>query len=171
MAPILQMAPILEPRRPAHRNGRSERGVALVEFALVSTLLFGLLFGILDFGNAYSRTLDVRHGAREGARLAAVNYTAGTTTVGAAQRALIIGETCRRMDGGKGATVQVSFESPTSGDPQGAVGQAARIVIARPMTSLTGFYGPLLDGKTIRSEVRIRIEVKASWTAGSGTCA
>ena len=63
----------------AHRlNSRlhNEDGAAAVEFALVATLLFTLLFGIIEFGTAYSR-YQVFHGAaREGARLAAVRSPA-----------------------------------------------------------------------------------------------
>jgi Flp pilus assembly protein TadG len=54
------------------RPGDRERGAAAVEFAIVSLLLFMLLFGMLGFGfYLYSRQSAVA-AAREGARLAAV---------------------------------------------------------------------------------------------------
>lgn len=53
----------------------NEDGAAAVEFALVATLLFTLLFGILEFGAAYSRLQVFQGAAREGARLAAVGGT------------------------------------------------------------------------------------------------
>ena len=50
----------------------SERGNALIEFALLAPLLFIILFGITEFGRAFSATQALYAAAREGARLAAV---------------------------------------------------------------------------------------------------
>ena len=52
---------------------REERGVALVEFALVAPLLLLLLFGMLDFGRTFNYWIDATHLANEGARWAVVN--------------------------------------------------------------------------------------------------
>ena len=46
------------------------RAPTAIEFAIAAPLLFLLLFGIIDFGWAFSQNLDVKHAAREGARLA-----------------------------------------------------------------------------------------------------
>src|SRR5262249_11331792 len=59
--------------RGARRLVRSERGTAVVEFALVAPLLFLLVFGIIEFGrilNAYNQLTQL---AGQGARAAAVN--------------------------------------------------------------------------------------------------
>ena len=61
------------------RRLRSERGQALVEFALIAPLFFVLLFGMLDFGKAFNYWSTQQQMANEGARLAAVN-TAGPWT-------------------------------------------------------------------------------------------
>jgi Flp pilus assembly protein TadG len=58
-----------------------ERGVALVEFALVLPLLLLLLFGMLDFGRAFNYWLDSTHLANEGARWAVVNHNPGSGTL------------------------------------------------------------------------------------------
>ncbi|MDH3756048.1 MAG: pilus assembly protein, partial [Acidimicrobiia bacterium] len=50
-----------------------ERGAAAVEFAIVLPLLVLVIFGTVEFGAAWSQKTDVNHGAREAARLAAVN--------------------------------------------------------------------------------------------------
>jgi Flp pilus assembly protein TadG len=55
------------------RGAAAERGVALVEFALVLPLLALMLFGALDLGKAYNYWIDATHLANEGARYAAVN--------------------------------------------------------------------------------------------------
>jgi Flp pilus assembly protein TadG len=52
---------------------RSERGTAVVEFALVSLPLFLILFGILDFGRALNYYNDLTQLSGQGARAAAVN--------------------------------------------------------------------------------------------------
>jgi Flp pilus assembly protein TadG len=54
-----------------------ERGVALVEFALVLPVLLLLLIGMLDFGKAFNYWLDETHLANEAARWAAVNKNPG----------------------------------------------------------------------------------------------
>lgn len=63
------------PFRRFLRFRQDDRGQALVEFALVSVLLFTLLFGGLDFGRALNAWAVVTHASREGARVAAVQCT------------------------------------------------------------------------------------------------
>ena len=54
---------------------RREDGAAAVEFAIVSTILFMIVFGILEFGRTYSQYEVLQGAAREGARRAAVGAT------------------------------------------------------------------------------------------------
>ena len=49
-----------------------ESGATAVEFSLIATLLFMLLFGILQFGLTYNRQQGLHAAAREGARLASL---------------------------------------------------------------------------------------------------
>jgi Flp pilus assembly protein TadG len=65
--------PLHHPLRRLHDAARDQRGVALVEFALVLPILVLMLFGALDFGKAYNYWIDETHLANEGARYAAVN--------------------------------------------------------------------------------------------------
>src|SRR5579884_3283727 len=50
---------------------RSERGTALVEFALVLPLVLMLAFGVMTAGITYNHKIDLTHAAREGARYGA----------------------------------------------------------------------------------------------------
>jgi hypothetical protein len=64
-----------------------QRGVALVEFALVLPLILLLLFGMIDFGKAFNYWNDETHLANEAARFAVVNNSPtknpdGTPTAG-----------------------------------------------------------------------------------------
>ena len=60
-----------------------QRGAALVEFALVSTLLFLLLFGIIEIGLILGDRTQVGQAAREAARSAAVGSTIETAQASA----------------------------------------------------------------------------------------
>ncbi|HEY7401564.1 MAG TPA: TadE/TadG family type IV pilus assembly protein [Actinomycetota bacterium] len=89
----------------AHRS--REEGAAAVEFAIVASLLFLLVFGIIDFGFGFHAWDASSNGAREGARLAAVNpdTTAIVARVRAAtsfldQSLLTVTVTCSHNGGG-----------------------------------------------------------------------
>jgi Flp pilus assembly protein TadG len=60
-------------RSAGHHPCSCQSGQALVEFALVLPVFLLLLVGIVDFGRGYSAWNTIQNGAREGARLAAVN--------------------------------------------------------------------------------------------------
>jgi Flp pilus assembly protein TadG len=50
-----------------------EHGASAVEFAIVASLLFMIVFGTVQFGIAYNRYQGLNAGAREGGRLASIN--------------------------------------------------------------------------------------------------
>jgi Flp pilus assembly protein TadG len=54
------------------RRRRDARGAAVVEFALISTLLLPMLFGVVQYGLWFSDTLGLRSGVREGVRAGVV---------------------------------------------------------------------------------------------------
>jgi Flp pilus assembly protein TadG len=54
---------------------RDERGAALVEFALVLPVLVLFVFGIVEFGRAYSARIQLTSAVREGARAVALGGT------------------------------------------------------------------------------------------------
>lgn len=59
--------------RPRAERGSTEAGQALVEFAIVVTVLLLLVAGAVDFGNLYSQRLELDNAVRVGARYAADN--------------------------------------------------------------------------------------------------
>jgi len=66
------------PRLPDVRASRRDKvgredGAAAVEFAIVATLFFMLVFGIIDFGFAFHSWNNAANAAREGARKGAVD--------------------------------------------------------------------------------------------------
>lgn len=60
-------------------KARRRRGATLVEFVIVSSLLFALLLGILEFGMIFRDKIYLVGGARNGARVAATGATLATT--------------------------------------------------------------------------------------------
>ena len=68
-------------RRRSHRR----RGAALIEFALISVLFLTMLLGMLQFGIYLSAVNTLWNGAREGARLAAVQESTLSTAAADAQ--------------------------------------------------------------------------------------
>ncbi len=64
-----------------------DQGAALVEFAIVLSLLVLILFGIIEFGRAYNAQETLTHAAREGVRVLAITGdpdAAVTATIAAA---------------------------------------------------------------------------------------
>jgi Flp pilus assembly protein TadG len=71
------------PLRKLRRLTRSERGTAVVEFALIAPLLFLLVFGIIEFARILNAYNDITQLAGQGARAAAVSVNPDGTAVGA----------------------------------------------------------------------------------------
>jgi Flp pilus assembly protein TadG len=136
-------------RRGSDRTG--ERGASLVEFALVLPVLLVLLFGIIEASWAFAQHNDVRHGAREGARLAAVDF--GNTVA-------IANEVCARMD-----VVSPADSPKITLDPKSAngnLGGLAQITVESNLTSLTGFVDGLIGNLNLTSTIEFRIEQPTS---------
>ena len=54
---------------------RDERGAAVLEFALILPVLVLFVFGIVEFGRAYSARIELTAAVREGARAVALGAT------------------------------------------------------------------------------------------------
>ncbi len=133
-------------------RGRKERGASLVEFALIAPFLLLLLLGIIEFGYFFAEFNDVRHGAREGARVAAVNT---------GDNAFLRAETCDAMDLTTNITVRFTDGAT------GAIGDVGTVVIEANPSSLSGLS--LIEvflPNTLTSTVEFRLEQPSSnWTS------
>jgi Flp pilus assembly protein TadG len=148
------------------RLRRKERGAALVEMAMVLPILLLLLLGTIEFAWVFAQNLDVRHGAREGARLLAVNYPDGpnpsTFALPTDQTDAIVAEVCSRMDVAAGATVILTNT--------GGVGLDATARVKAPIDTLTGFMDWAIPSSAeLNSEVTIRIEQPPGWAVNGPT--
>jgi Flp pilus assembly protein TadG len=148
---------MVKSKRATSRGG--ERGASLVEFALIAPFLLLLLMGIIEFGYLFGEFNDVRHGAREGARVAAVN---------AGDNGFLHTTTCDAMDLTTNITVQ--FTAPASG----AIGDVGTVTVQATPGSLSGlnlieFFLP----DTLTSTVEFRLEQPSDvWgtDAGPASC-
>ena len=136
---------------------RHHDGAALVEFAIIFPLLLLFLFGIIEASWAFNQQLEVRHGAREGARLVAVNE---------GDDLAVATEVCDRMHfSGEEDLTAVTITLPWGSE----IGDTAVVSITAPFSSLTGFFGGLFSGATLDSTVEIRLEQVPQAGLGSGT--
>lgn len=137
-----------------------ETGAAAVEFALVSTVFFLLLFGVIQYGLWFNDSLNVRQGVREAARQAVVeNFPAcGGATSSSAE---LVCETKKQIGALTGPTY-VAVSAP-HGWAQG------QPLVVCAMVRSSGGVGllPMPNGGWITSETQMSIEQQAmagSWT-------
>ena len=140
---------------------RGEKGASLVEFAILAPFLILLLFGIIEFAWVFATNLDVKHGAREGARITAVN-TPDTGNVDLAA------EICSRMNI-VGSDTATTITWASDGTP--AVGEGVIVTVSTPLSTLTGIMDWAFGSvPTLDSTVEMRIEQPPDWSDGTQNC-
>jgi Flp pilus assembly protein TadG len=118
-------------------RGRSERGAAAVEFALVVPLLLALVLGIVEFGHAYHVQTTLSGAAREGVREMALHDSAATARAAtkAAAPQLVL------TDG------QIVVTPSTCVAGAGAPSATATVTVTYPMPFITDFFGTTITLK------------------------
>jgi Flp pilus assembly protein TadG len=76
---IFSGTPLSQERSTVQRR-QDERGAALVEFALILPVLVLFVFGIIEFGRAYSARIQLTAAVREGARAGALGLDVTSAT-------------------------------------------------------------------------------------------
>jgi Flp pilus assembly protein TadG len=133
-------------RRGLCRLLGSERGTAVVEFALVAPILFLLVFGILDFGRALNYYNDITQLAGQGARAAAVTRNPDGTAI-AATSGTVDNADC----GGKAYSIQCQLKNyyPTDAELQNGVHiciPSSPSAVGQPVTVHVTFAFNFTDG-------------------------
>lgn len=135
-------------------------GASLVEFAFVLPFLLLLVLGVIEFGWLLGLNNDVRHGAREGARFAAVN--GGTNTE-------IENYICNAMEPLGGSGIQTLSIGISDGG--GDIGDTGQLTVDGDIDSLSGlaFMNALLPD-SLTSTIDFRLEQDAtSWSTNALT--
>lgn len=132
---------------------RGDEGAALVEFAVLAPLLILLVLGIVEFGWLFGQFNDVRHGAREGGRFAAVakDFDEGD----------IRDRICSAMDGLDAGMDTIEIELGKSGDDPGDIGT---VTVTATVSSLSGLA--LMEAflpSELSSSVEFRLEQVPGW--------
>src|SRR5689334_3377844 len=144
-----------------HRVRRNGSGASAVEFALISGVLFLIIFGIIQYGLYFNDSLSTRSGVREAARKAVVeNFSYATGCSTGANSAQLRCSAAKDIGALTGTTyVKVNAASWTNGSA----------VTVCAMVHSHGGIGliPMRDGGWIRSKTEMSIEqvTKAgTWT-------
>jgi TadE-like protein len=175
-------------QRDGAATSEAESGAAMIEFAMIAALFFGLLFAIIDFSIVIFDMHAANNGARATARFAStgqfgtksdcpmvltpdglpdVSGPAGDPTTIANQEKIdnlkkIICTTKlqSRMDSSR-IRVDVHFEDSTDifvKKDNPAPGDTIVVCSMTQARSLTGFYGAILDSTVMQSKTRARLE-------------
>jgi Flp pilus assembly protein TadG len=153
-------------------RAQEERGVALVEFALVAPLLLVLLFAILDFGRTFNYWIDATHLANEGARWAVVNKnpaSSGTLQNYIQQQA----DTDELRNGGSSAVPAPLDVYICYPDGTGQVGHPVRVLASveynwLPFLSTQALGG--LTSTTVSASSTMRLEANPTNYTADGPC-
>jgi hypothetical protein len=136
---------------PFRRRRRGERGAALVEFALVVPIFILLVMGIIDFANAFNDYNSVRQGVREGARQVVVaEWDIPGCTGTPAQKSVCLTKERIGLDA---ARTRVKIDATTH-----APGEDVTVCAMYQARSITGMFSGILDNRTLRSQISMRIE-------------
>ena len=147
-----------------------DRGASAVEFGIIAPVLFLVLFGIIDFGWAFSQNLDVKHAAREGARLAAVNAGTGADPDARldALIALVRERSTELADDETEVYVALADGPADTNSTPGDIGDSVIVCMRYPLRSLTGATGPFLPSHLTTKAV-LRMEKIPNFNTGDGT--
>lgn len=129
-----------------------------MEFALVALPLLTILFGTIEFGWTFYQLNDIRHGAREGIRLVAVDSDIEPSYAGWADDGERLAQAaCERMDQRDGVTITIDLtDSDLNGEID--VGDDAVLTASKPVSQLTGLFDPILKSVTLDEAITTRLE-------------
>ena len=137
-------------------RGRDE-GASLVEFAMLMPFLLLLVLGIVELGFFLGEWNEIKHGAHQGARLAAVDD------------ANLLNNTCDAIGLHGSGSVDIDFEllGGTS------IGETGNVTVTATISSLSGLQlVEVFLPSTISADAEFRLEQPANWTnvSDDGTC-
>ena len=146
-------------------DNTKDKGANLVEFAMVIPLLLILIIGIVEFGFVLAQVNEVGHGAKEGARYAAVSRPDIDGVGGPGEMGDIVAVVCDAVNL-PGMTVTVSVAHVESNGIPGAQRlEYGTVTVSADTEPLTGF--PLISAMLpdeVTNEASFRLEQDAAWS-------
>jgi Flp pilus assembly protein TadG len=130
---------------------KSEKGQAMVEFALVLIPLLMILGGIIDFGWVFHQQVMANNASREAARHIAVHYNIDsmtTTTVNTAANTVT----------NNSIPDYISFAPPTVGDGIVISTDDVSVTVDWETTTFMPFFSKLIGTITIDSTTVMKLE-------------
>lgn len=118
----------------------NDEGAAVVEFAIVATLLAGFVFAIVEFSSLWNFRTQLTNESMASARYYAANYDVGDPAATAAARAEAEARIYDSMTLDPAATV-ISFVGDCGANPEGGI--TVEIRVDRP--TVTGIVGASVD--------------------------
>lgn len=136
------------------RRRRTEHGASLVEFALLVPLIALLVFGIIEFGLAFSDSQNLRQATREGTRLITVKPDDFVTG------GVFDATELRRVVENEAGLTDSATRLHLSWSPTGTLkaGDDFTVCATYELKSKTLLLGPFIDGRSLRSISHLRFE-------------
>lgn len=159
------MSQLGNPRAYRSAENTKDKGANLVEFAMVLPLLLILIIGIVEFGFVIAQSNEVGHGAKEGARYAAVSRPDIDGVGGPGEMGDIVSVVCDAVEL-PGTTVTVSVAHAETNGTSGAQRlEYGTVTVTADTEPLTGF--PLISAMLpdeLTNEASFRLEQDAAWS-------
>lgn len=129
---------------------RRHGGQSMIEFALVAPLLFMVMFGIVEFGNAWMQNNTATSAAREAVRIYAVDGNNPPSQITARARALAILQAANINT----VNANITFTPPT------LIGttRMVSVTVTFPYQSLVGGFIPGINGIPLQGQTTMRYE-------------
>jgi len=150
------------------RRLRDERGVAVVEFAVILPAFLMILLGVMDFGKVFSYWQSGTQAASVGARAAAVDNWPGAAATGGVTLQQWIVNQLKTKELHDDANVCVSFpDAPSGGSTSTSPGN--RVIVRVQVPYGIPLLNSLVHGATVtlRSSATMRIEVDSAPATGT----
>lgn len=135
-------------------------GASLVEFALLLPMLLLIVLGIIEFGLLFAQYNEIRHGAREGARYAAVSNPDLDGVAGVGDDADVVKAVCDSINL-PGATIEVSMTA-TANPPKRL--DYGTLTVDADVSGLSGV--PIISNflpSNLSNSATFRLEQDAGW--------
>lgn len=149
--------------RSRRQNGE-DTGASLVEFALVLPFLLLLILGMIEFALIFAQFNEIRHGAREGARYAAVSRPDYDGSGGVGDEDDVLAVTCDSVNlPNLNLYVTLTYDDDdSSGTPDRL--EYGTLTVSADTSSLTGV--PLVSSlvpNSLSNSATFRLEQDGGW--------